>query len=120
MIQEKTGVLRIDTTGEVFTISGPPESVAQAHSAIKECIDKGYMSLAFDNFSENVVKVHPSVFPDIIGKQGAVVRKIKEELGVEINIPEVPKNADPRKKFKVTVAGSAVAVEKAKTIINDI
>jgi len=120
MIQEKTGVTRIDTSGEVFTISGPPEAVAQAQTAIKELLDKGYTSLSFDNFSENFVAVHPSVFPDLIGKQGAIIRAIKEALGTEINIPPVPKNADPKKKFKVMIAGSAAAVEKTKAVINDI
>jgi len=121
MIQEKTGVSRIDTSGEVFTISGPPEAVAAAQTAIKELIEKGYMSMAFENFSDSFVNVYASSFPDIIGKQGSVIRKLKEELGVEINIPDVPggKNADS-KKHKVSIAGSAVGVEKAKAVINDI
>eukprot|EP00448_Togula_jolla_P003322 CAMPEP_0170604364 /NCGR_PEP_ID=MMETSP0224-20130122/19383_1 /TAXON_ID=285029 /ORGANISM="Togula jolla, Strain CCCM 725" /LENGTH=505 /DNA_ID=CAMNT_0010929261 /DNA_START=54 /DNA_END=1571 /DNA_ORIENTATION=+ len=120
MIQEKTGVTRIDTSGEVFTITGPKEAVAQAETAIKDLITKGYTSLAFDDFSENYVSVAVAYFPDIIGKQGAVIRKLKEELGVEVNIPEVPKNVLPTKKFRVSIAGSSQSVEKTKTIINDI
>jgi len=120
MIQEKTGVSRIDTTGEVFTIMGPPQAVAQAETAIKELVEKGYCALQYDDFSENFIQVHPSCFPDLIGKQGAVVRKIKEELGVEINFPETQKNAPASKKYKVGLAGSAQGVEKAKAVITNI
>jgi rRNA processing protein Krr1/Pno1 len=120
MIQEKTGVSRIDTTGELFTIMGEPKAVAAAETAIKELVEKGYCALQYDDFSENFVQVHPSYFPDLIGKQGAVVRKIKEELGVEVNFPETQKNAQSSKKYKVGLAGSTQAVEKAKNVINNI
>jgi len=120
MIQEKTGVTRIDTQGELFTITGPPKAVAQAEAAVKELVEKGYCALSFDDFAENYVNVHPSCFPDLIGKNGAVVRKIKEELHVEVNFPETQKNAPPSKKYKVALAGSTQNVEKAKTVINNI
>merc|ERR1719254_100005 len=120
MIQEKTGVSNIDTTGELFTVVGKPQAVAEAEKAIKELVEKGYCALQYDDFSENFVNVHPSYFPDLIGKQGAVVRKIKDELGVEINFPETQKNAPASKKYKVGLAGSTQAVEKAKAVITNI
>merc|ERR1719254_153239 len=122
MIQEKTGVSNIDTTGELFTVVGKPQAVAEAEKAIKELIDKGYCSLQYDDFSENFVNVHPMYIPDIVGKEGKVIRKIKEELGVEVNIPQLPPNHNmsSSKKFKVGLAGSTQAVEKAKSVINDI
>jgi len=120
LIQEKTGVSSIDTTGQVFTIVGPPQAVAKAEAAIKELVEKGYCALAYDDFAENFVNVHPSCFPDLIGKNGAVVRKIKEELGVEINFPETQKNAPAAKKYKVTLAGKSQDVEKARAVINNI
>ncbi|CAE8732680.1 unnamed protein product, partial [Polarella glacialis] len=120
LIQEKSGVTRIDTTGDVFVITGPPAAVSMAENAIKELIEKGFMSLAYDNFKEDYVQVHPSSFPDLIGKQGVIIRKMKEELGVEVSIPETPKNSPPGKKFKVTIAGIGDKVELAKQVINDI
>jgi len=120
MIQEKTGVSRIDTSGDVFTITGPPNAVALAETAVKELVEKGYCTLQYEDFAENFVNVHPSCFPDLIGKQGAVVRKIKDELGVEINFPETQKNAAPGKKYKVTLAGSGQGVEKAKQVMTNI
>mmetsp|Transcript_59465 Transcript_59465/g.96188 ORF Transcript_59465/g.96188 Transcript_59465/m.96188 type:complete len:460 (+) Transcript_59465:91-1470(+) len=120
LIQEKTGVTKIDTSGEVFTIMGPPQAVSMAEMAIKELIEKGFMSLAYADFKEDGVQVLPSSFPDIIGKQGIIIRKLKEELGVEVSIPETPKNSAPGKKFKVTIAGASEKVELAKQVINDI
>lgn len=121
LIQEKTGVGRIDTIAEVFTITGPPKAVLLAEAAIKELAEKGYTTLQFDDFSQAFVQVHPSMFPEIIGKQGSVIRKIKEELGVEVNIPEIPREAiTGTKKFKVTLAGSNESVQKAKDVLNEI
>ncbi|CAE8711601.1 unnamed protein product [Polarella glacialis] len=120
LIQEKTGVTRIDTSGEVFVVTGPPEAVALAEMAIKELIAKGYMSLAYDDFKEDSVAVHPSNFPNIIGKQGVVIRKIKEELGVEVGIPDAPRDSPPGKKFKVSLAGASEKVDLAIQVINDI
>mmetsp|Transcript_50103 Transcript_50103/g.156818 ORF Transcript_50103/g.156818 Transcript_50103/m.156818 type:complete len:526 (+) Transcript_50103:57-1634(+) len=119
LIQEKTGA-RIDTTGDVFTITGPPAGVSMAETAVKELVEKGYCAMEYDDFSENFVAVHPSYFPEIIGKGGVVIRKIKDELGVSVKIPEAPKNPPAGKKYKVILAGSNQAVEKAKDVINEI
>jgi len=117
MIQEKTGVTRIDTSGEMFTIMGPADAVGMAEQAINDLITKGYTALTFDDFSENYVMVMSNNFPDLIGKQGVVIRAIKEQLKVEVSIP---KTGPPGKKWKVSVAGSSKNVEKAKEVINDI
>jgi len=122
IIQDKTGIARIDTNGEQFTVSGKPAEVAAAVVALTELVEKGYMSLAFDNFNEIGCMAHPSTFPDIIGSKGAVIIKLKEELKVEINIPPVPKAAGDAgpKKYKIGIAGSKEAAEKAQKCIEDI
>jgi len=121
MIQEKTGVARIDTNGEIFTIAGPQEAVEMAHMAIKELIEKGYCAMAFEDFKEEGVQVHPSTFPDLIGKQGVTIKAFKSEMNVEVTIPEVPKNAiNQQKKYKVTLAGKADDVRKAKEVVESI
>jgi len=120
LIQEKTGVTRIDTSGEVFTIMGKADAVEHAERAVKELIAKGYWSESFDNFKEEAVAVHPSSFPDLIGKGGVVIKAMKTEFGVEVTIPEVPKNAPAGKKFKVTLAGKKENVEAAQKAINNI
>jgi rRNA processing protein Krr1/Pno1 len=117
MIQEKTGVNRIDTSGEMFTITGPADAVGMAEQAINDLITKGYTHLTFDDFAENFVMVYSNKFPDLIGKQGVVIRAIKEQLGVEVSIP---KTGPPGKPWKVTIAGSNKNAEKAKEVIESI
>merc|ERR1719215_1443001 len=117
LIQDKTGIDRIDTNGETFTISGKPGTTAAAHAALTELVEKGYMSLAYDNFSEIGCMAHPSTFPDIIGSKGAVIIKLKEELNVEVSIPPVPKGTTGPKKYKIGIAGSKEASEKAQKCI---
>jgi rRNA processing protein Krr1/Pno1 len=120
LIQEKTKVTRIDTAGNVFTITGSSSAVAEAEVAIKELIDKGFTQLQYDDFAENFVNVHPSYFPDLIGSKGCIIQKMKSELKVEVNMPQVPTGAPGGKKFKVVLAGAAKQVEEAKNVINSI
>eukprot|EP00929_Paragymnodinium_shiwhaense_P124289 TRINITY_DN9944_c0_g2_i1.p1 TRINITY_DN9944_c0_g2~~TRINITY_DN9944_c0_g2_i1.p1 ORF type:complete len:533 (+),score=214.05 TRINITY_DN9944_c0_g2_i1:84-1601(+) len=119
LIQEKTGA-KINTDGEDFTIMGDPQAVAQAEAAIKDLVTKGYTNLAFEDFAENVVMVHDTSFPDLIGKQGAVVIAMKKELNVEVSFPDTKGAKATGKRHKVTIAGATKNVEKAKEVINDI
>jgi len=121
MIQEKTKVTRIDTAGGVFTISGSGPAVEQARDAIEQLINRGFCSLLYDDFSENYINVHPQYFPDIIGKGGVIIQKIKKELKVEVSIPQgVEMDVKASKKYKVTLAGSSKQVEEAKEVLNSI
>jgi len=120
LIKEKTGVKTVDMSGEMCTIVGSPDAVAQAAHAVRQLIEKGYMSLAFEDFEEEGVPVHPSCFPDIIGSKGCIIQAIKKEAKVEVDIPAVPKNASSSKKYKITLAGSKQAVALGKEIINSI
>mmetsp|Transcript_41724 Transcript_41724/g.82555 ORF Transcript_41724/g.82555 Transcript_41724/m.82555 type:complete len:509 (+) Transcript_41724:111-1637(+) len=121
MLTEKTGA-KIDTSSsDTCCITGSEAEVAQAEIAVKELVEKGYTALQYENFSEHFVAVHPSAFPDIIGKEGCVIRKIKEALDVQVSIPrDVPKNPAAGKKYKVTLAGPNKSVEQAKEVINNI
>jgi rRNA processing protein Krr1/Pno1 len=120
LIKEKTGVKTVDLSGDMCTIVGSPDAVALAEHAVRQLIEKGYMSLAFEDFEEEGVPLHPSVFPDIIGSKGAIIQLIKKEAKVEIDIPPVPKNGPAGKKYKLTLAGSKAAVALGKEIINSI
>jgi len=120
LIKEKTGVTKIDSENGCFTATGKPEQVAIAEVALRELVEKGYTSLAYENFSDIAVMVHPGVFPDLIGPQGCIIRKMKEALKVEVTIPAVPKGAPPQKKFPVTIAGQKENAEKAKEVIEHI
>jgi len=120
MIKEKTGVKTVDTQGDVCTIIGEKEAVGLAEHAVKELIEKGFTSLAYENFQEHGVMVHPCHYPNIIGEKGCIIQAIKKEAKCEVGIPEVPKNAKADKKYKITLSGAQQSVELGKEIINSI
>mmetsp|Transcript_3743 Transcript_3743/g.5132 ORF Transcript_3743/g.5132 Transcript_3743/m.5132 type:complete len:484 (+) Transcript_3743:88-1539(+) len=119
MLQNELNV-KIDTAGGVFTITGTADDVARAQGAVNDLITKGYTALQYEGFTENIMNIHPSAFPDLIGKQGCVVQAIKKALGVELKFDDVPPKSAPGKKGKVTLAGKTENVEQAKQVINDI
>eukprot|EP00933_Yihiella_yeosuensis_P080007 TRINITY_DN93410_c0_g1_i1.p1 TRINITY_DN93410_c0_g1~~TRINITY_DN93410_c0_g1_i1.p1 ORF type:complete len:482 (-),score=175.76 TRINITY_DN93410_c0_g1_i1:355-1800(-) len=121
LIQEKCGLTKIDTSENVFVLMGPSKACTMAENAIKELVEKGFTSLSYEDFSQASVQVHPSMFPELIGKQGAVIKKFKEELQVEVGMPQTPPDAIKfKKKYTVTLAGSNANVAKAKEAINEI
>jgi len=120
LIKEKTGVKTIDMSGDMCTIIGPADAVTLAEHAVRQLVEKGFMSLAYEDFQEEGIPVHPSLFPDIIGSKGAIIQEIKKQAKVEVDIPAVPKNGPAGKKYKVTLAGSKAGVQLGTEIINSI
>lgn len=120
LIKSKTNVKTVDTQGGQVTIVGLPEDVAKAEAAVKELMAKGYMSLSFENFTEAEVSVPQGSLPNIIGSRGSVIQAIKKECQVEIDIPQVPKDAPKQQKVKVQIAGGSEGVERAKDCIASI
>merc|ERR1719473_1017864 len=123
MIQEASEC-KIDINNDVVTITGPEDGMPIAVTAIKELCEKGFCGLAYGaDFQEQAVTVHPIYFSELIGKEGKVIRAIKDVLKVELSIPKIPPNAKVRemtKKMKVGFAGRKPDVEKAKEVVNDI
>jgi len=123
MIQEASEC-KVDINGDVVTITGPEDGMPIAVTAIKELCEKGFCGLAYGaDFQEQAMQVHPIYFSELIGKEGKVIRAIKDVLKVELNIPKIPPNAKVRemtKKMKVGFAGRKPDVEKAKEVVNDI
>jgi len=118
MIKEKTGVSRIDTEEKTFTCVGEADAVARAIAALKELNDKGFTTLAYESFDEVTVMAGTSSFPDLIGKQGAIVREMKDKLGVEVSFPNVPKGAPG--KHPIKIAGEKDKAQKCKEVIESI
>merc|ERR1719473_1785739 len=123
MIQEASEC-KVDINNAVVTITGPEDGMPVAVTAIKELCEKGFCGLSFGaDFQEQGVQVHPIYFSELIGKEGKVIRAIKEQLKVELSIPKIPPNAKVRemtKKMKVGFAGRKPDVEKAKEVVSDI
>merc|ERR1719188_271739 len=121
MIKEKTDVKNINLEGGILRIEGKPEAVAQAEQAVQELLAKGFTSLSYENFKSDVVKVPTNALPDLIGKEGCIIRAVKDALKVEITMPKHsgPPGTGP-KRTMVTIAGKADNVETAKEVVNDI
>jgi polyribonucleotide nucleotidyltransferase len=123
-IKEKTGVKAIDTQGDVAVVIGQPEDVPKAEMAIRELIEKGYMSISYENFKADQIYVSSTSIPNIIGKGGAIIQVIKKECEVEIDVEATPKQAEGAKrvvtKVKVSIVGELPNVEKAKECIKSI
>merc|ERR1719456_2170507 len=123
MIQDNSDC-KLDVNQDMVTITGPEDGMPIAVTAIKELCEKGFCGLAFgSDFQEQAMQVHPIYFSELIGKEGKVIRAIKDSLKVELSIPKIPQNAKVRemtKKLKVGFAGRKADVEKAKEVVNDI
>merc|ERR1711879_713699 len=121
MLKDKTGVTKIDTLAGTVSISGPTKaSVEMCQLAIQELISDGYMSMQYEKFAKKEVTVPSSSLPDVIGKKGAIIRKLKEELEVEVNIPESARasggpgeDRENVKPVKISVVGEEEKVDKA-------
>jgi len=123
MIQEASEC-KIDIQAEEVSIVGPSDGMPIAVKAIKELCDKGFCSLAYgSDFQEQFMNIHPIYFSELIGKEGKVIRTIKEKLRVELSIPKTEaggKLRDSPKKYKVGFAGKKEDVEKAKEVVSNI
>ncbi|CAK0821944.1 unnamed protein product [Prorocentrum cordatum] len=121
MIKEKTDVKNINMEANILRIEGKPEAVAQAKQAFEELIAKGFTSLSYENFKSDAIKVPSNALPDLIGKEGCIIRAVKDALKVEITMPKTsgPPGSGP-KRTMVTIAGKGENVEKAKEVVNDI
>merc|ERR1719371_91750 len=123
MIQEASEC-KVDINGEVVTVNGPEDGMPVAVKAIQELCEKGFCGLSYgSDFQEQAMNVHPIYFSELIGKDGSVIRAIKDQLKVELSIPKIPPNQKVRemtKKMKVGFAGRKPDVEKAKEVVNDI
>lgn len=122
LIKEKTGIKTFEMNGEDCTLVGEPEAVERAEIAVREIIEKGYLSLAYENFGESKVDCPKIDISQIVGPGGDTIKKIKEECKVEIDIPKTDKDpkVNPTKKIKISIAGAAEGVEKAKEVINSL
>jgi len=123
MIQEASEC-KIDINAEEMSIVGPEDGMPIAIKAIKELTEKGFCSLAYGgDFQEQFMNIHPVYFSELIGKEGKIIRAIKEKLRVELTIPKTDKGAKVRemtKKLKVGFAGKKEDVEKAKEVVSNI
>ncbi|CAG0913810.1 unnamed protein product [Notodromas monacha] len=95
------------TANGKIELEGPPKEVEQAQQHLER--------IAQDLINRMVYKeitIDPKYHPHIIGKQGANVNRIKQEMGVLVNIPESGGSV-------IRIEGGPVEVEKACKEITD-
>jgi polyribonucleotide nucleotidyltransferase len=87
-------------------IEGPPEEVEKAQASL-EAMARDLMSkLTFVEMT-----VDPKFYKHIIGKSGANVNRMKDELGVVINIAESDGSN------VIRIEGNRAGVERAKQVL---
>lgn len=127
-IQELTGVeitlpavgARPATGPTIVTLSGTAEAVSRASAIVTDLCNKGYSAqLAGEDFQESAVTVHPMYLPEIIGKNGACIRAIQDQLGVRLMVPQGIGRDHPSK-VKIAVAGPKEQVAAAKVVLHEI
>jgi len=110
-------------------ITGPAPAVKAAKAAIKELATKGYCTaLQEQGFEESHCMVPPGQLHEVIGKGGAIIRKIQESLEVKMNVPRTQDQglqissygAQRPKPCKVGIAGKKENCQKAKEVIKAI
>jgi len=125
-IQDATNVqINVPRGGEgatsSVTIEGSAEGIANARAAIKDLFEKGYCSYTTgDDFAEDFVMVHPSYFPDLIGKNGRIIKAIQDSVGARLNIPKIDSGAASASRARVAITGPKQGVQVAKDIVYSI
>jgi len=114
-----------DSTGDVtISVTGEEAGVAKAITAMKELLSKGYcMLLADPDFRESDATVHPRFLPDIIGKNGSVIKALSQHTGVKITVPTASKAPGPDgkvSKVKIGLAGPKDKVAQCRNLIKEI
>jgi len=82
-LEEDCPNVNVNCLEDKIKLEGDPENVDRAVSYLTEII-----SNYEENFTFEVMTVNPSYYKHIIGKAGANVNRLKDELKVNINIEE--------------------------------
>lgn len=103
------------------TITGTATAASRGAKAVNDLATKGYSTLiAGEGFQENSISVPIKSIPDIIGRNGSVIKKIQDIFKVKLNIPDTS-NRDPSvTKIRIAVAGMKEPVAQAKNVIKEI
>jgi len=93
-------------------LTGPPEQVATVKAKLYTLTAELLGRLSFTD-----LKVDPKHFPQLIGKKGAVISKIKKETDVQIDFAE---KGDPAGDDGIHIEGNPAGVAEAKRQILDL
>lgn len=112
---------RDSTTLATVTITGTATAASRGAKAVNDLATKGYSTLiAGEGFQENSISVPIKSIPDIIGRNGNVIKKIQDIFKVKLNIPDTSNRDASVTKIRITVAGMKEQVAQAKNVIKEI
>ncbi|VEN61845.1 unnamed protein product, partial [Callosobruchus maculatus] len=98
----------VDAREDVIKITGAKANVERAREALLERVAELEAERSKTHTLE--IEVNPEYHPKIIGKQGAVIKKIRKDREVQINFP---KKGDPNEHI-ITITGYEENVYRAK------
>ncbi|XP_066586209.1 vigilin [Prorops nasuta] len=96
--------------GDIVKIRGPKQDVEKCHKELMKVVKE----LNENNYSMDV-QIFKQFHKFIIGKEGAKIKKIREETQTKIDLP-----AEDEKSDVITITGKKENVEKAKQMIQKI
>jgi len=112
---------RDSTSLATVTVTGTATAVSRGAKAVTDLATKGYSTLiAGVGFQENSISVPIKSIPDIIGRNGSVIKKIQDIFKVKLNIPDTSNRDASITKIRITVAGMKEQVALAKNVIREI
>lgn len=76
-----------DSDSTWVTVTGEPEPVKQAITALQEFVDKGFSSLTHEGWTTKEVQVPRDQLGNIIGPSGRNIRDLEDDFGVEVKVP---------------------------------
>jgi predicted PilT family ATPase len=110
---------------DTIKISGSKDNVERAKKAILDRVDK-LEDEKQDRLAKSFqvsIQVNPIYHPKIIGKRGAIISKIREKYGVQIQFPELKRkdsNENDEKQDIITIVGYEKEANLAKDEILNI
>jgi predicted PilT family ATPase len=106
-------------SSDIIKISGSKDNVERAKSAVADRVAK-LENEKQDRLAKSFqvsIQVNPIYHPKIIGKRGAIISKIREKYGVQIQFPELKRrdsNEEEDKQDVITIVGYEKEANLAK------
>lgn len=119
-IQAKTGTrIQLPEKGgkdsNSVTIYGDIEAVRKATAAINQLMEDGYCDLTHDDYTKSTLSFPSSMTGVLLGPKGSNIRRIQEQTGTRINVPDL--KGDEKPFVEIKILGPAAKVEEALRII---
>jgi len=104
-----------DSNSSKIVITGTPAQVYAAKNAIESLLERGFSQFTHPGHLSDDLNIDPKQVGQVIGANGANLRKIQDATGTKINLPEKGSNSK-----KITIVGEKEGVKAAKAAIKSL